>query len=307
MSPMNQNALKAEDEILGGTYGSHSGLGAAKRNDGLPSNVVRVDKQAFSRPIEMNGSAGVLVPDGGFATNVGVEKHPVYDAKRRNALRAEIGSEPITGLEARPVYRAVKRAFDIVFSAAVLVCFSWLYAIIALVIKIDDPHAPVIFKQERVKGLDKDGNPIKFTMYKFRTMCVDAEDKLDELKAQNEKTGPVFKMANDPRVTAPGRLLRKLSLDEMTQFFNVLKGDISIVGPRPALPDEVAQYTDYQKQRLAIKPGITCYWQTRRNRDTITFDEWVDLGLLYARKCNVRSDAKLIIQTVGCVLTAQGS
>ena len=199
-------------------------------------------------------------------------------------------------------YRIVKRAFDIVFSAAVLICFCWLFAIIAIVIKIDDPKGPVLFKQERV---GKDGKT--FTMHKFRTMCVDAEDKLPELQALNEKDGPVFKIARDPRNTRVGRVLRKASLDETIQFFDVLTGKMSIVGPRPALPKEVATYDDYQRQRLLVKPGITCYWQTRRNRDTVTFDEWIDLDLLYIKKCSVWSDFKLIIQTVGVVLTMQGS
>lgn len=122
-----------------------------------------------------------------------------------------------------------------------------------------------------------------------------------------KKTGPVFKMHNDPRITRVGRLTRRLSLDELPQFANVLKGDLSVVGPRPALPSEVATYTPRQRQRLLVKSGITCYWQTRRNRDSITFDEWVDLDLLYIKKCGALTDLKLIVQTVGCVLTAQGN
>lgn len=144
-------------------------------------------------------------------------------------------------------------------------------------------------------------------MLKFRSMCVDAEVKLAELKELNEKTGPVFKIADDPRITRVGKWLRKLSLDELPQFVNVLFSDMSVVGPRPALPNEVATYNDYQRQRLLVKPGLTCYWQTRRNRDSVTFDEWVDLDLLYIKKCSVWSDLKLIVQTVGVVLTAQGN
>lgn len=199
-------------------------------------------------------------------------------------------------------YRFAKRAFDIVFSAAVLVVFCWLFAIIAILIKVDDPKGPVFFSQERV---GKDGRT--FRMLKFRSMCVDAEEKLAELRELNEKTGPVFKIAEDPRVTRVGKWLRKLSLDELPQFVNVLRSDMSIVGPRPALPAEVATYDDYQRQRLLVKPGLTCYWQTRRNRDSITFDEWVELDLLYIKKCSAWSDLKLIIQTIGVVLTAQGS
>lgn len=202
----------------------------------------------------------------------------------------------------RWAYRAVKRAFDVCFSACVLVCLSWLFLIVAVAIKLDDPEGPVIFSQARV---GRDGR--EFRMYKFRSMCADAESRLAELTGRNEKDGPVFKMADDPRVTRVGRFLRKTSIDELPQFVNVLVGDISVVGPRPALPKEVAQYTPRQRQRLSVKQGITCYWQTRRNRDSITFDEWVDLDLIYVKKCGIWSDLKLIVQTVGCVLTAQGS
>lgn len=224
------------------------------------------------------------------------------DAERIQRLKEELGDEPITGIEDRIAFRFVKRTFDIVFSVTVLVLFCWLFAIIAILIKIDDPRGPVLFKQTRVGKNEK-----TFKMYKFRSMCVDAEEKLAEFKELNEKTGPVFKIADDPRITRVGKWLRKLSLDELPQFINVLLSDMSVVGPRPALPTEVATYNDYQRQRLLVKSGLTCYWQTRRNRDVITFDEWVGLDLLYIKKCSVWSDIKLIIQTVGVVLMAQES
>lgn len=215
-------------------------------------------------------------------------------------LEAQAAAERLrTG---RWAYRLVKRAFDVAFSAFVLVGFSWLFLIVAVAIKIDDPQGPVFFAQERV---GRDGKT--FRMYKFRSMCADAEQRLAELQDLNEKDGPVFKIANDPRITRVGRVIRKLSIDELPQFINVLRSDMSIVGPRPALPAEVAIYDDYQRQRLLVKPGITCYWQTRRNRDSIAFDEWVDLDLLYIKKCSALTDLKLIVQTVGVVLTAQGS
>ena len=202
----------------------------------------------------------------------------------------------------RWVYRFIKRAFDVLFSAFVLVGFSWLFLIVAVAIKIDDPKGPIFFTQERV---GRDGKT--FRMYKFRSMCADAEQRLAELQDLNEKDGPVFKIANDPRITRVGRVIRKLSIDELPQFINVLVGDMSVVGPRPPLPKEVAEYTPRQAQRLSIRGGLTCYWQTRCNRDSISFDEWVDLDLLYIKKCSVWSDLKLIIQTVGVVLTAQGN
>ena len=214
--------------------------------------------------------------------------------------------EAADSLQRRYLYRFIKRGFDIVFSAAVLIFFSWLFAIVAILIKIDDPKGPVFFKQQRIGKIDRDGSLTYFSMYKFRTMCVDAEQKLEELKTLNEKSGPVFKMKNDPRVTRVGRILRKMSIDEFPQFINCLMGDCSIVGPRPALPKEVQTYDERQHQRLLIKPGITCFWQTRTNRDAISFAEWVDLDLFYILRCSVWTDIKLIIQTAGCVLTAQG-
>lgn len=198
-------------------------------------------------------------------------------------------------------YRFAKRAFDIVFSLAVLVGLSWLFLIIAIAIKVDDPKGPVIFSQTRV---GKDGR--EFRMYKFRSMVADAEARLAELLERNEKTGPVFKLHDDPRVTRMGRVLRKVSLDELPQFLNVLKGDLSVVGPRPALPKEVAEYTARDRQRLLVKQGLTCYWQVQPDRDDIGFDEWVDLDLRYIRECGIVTDLKVIVKTVGCVLTAQG-
>lgn len=237
-----------------------------------------------------------------FADDLGLDAEAAAagkpDAEVQNAVDA---------LEQRRAYRFAKRAFDIIFSLVIIVAFSWLFLLIAILIKIDDPKGPVFIKQRRVGKLDADGNPTYFNMLKFRSMCVDAEEKLAELKELNEKTGPVFKIKNDPRITRVGKWLRKLSLDELPQFFNALTGHISVVGPRPALPHEVQSYNDRQKQRLLVRPGITCYWQTRRNRDVITFDEWVDLDLLYIKQCGLWADAKLIVQTVGVVLTAQGS
>ena len=234
----------------------------------------------------------------GFAASEAV---PPCEAGTARYEKKFVG-KTVAGIEGRYAYRLVKRCLDVAFSLLVLVAFCWLFAVIALLIKADDPKGPVFFRQERV---GKGGR--RFRMYKFRSMCVDAEDRLEGLKALNEKTGPVFKMRDDPRVTRVGRWLRKLSLDELPQFINVLRGEMSVVGPRPALPAEVATYDAYQAQRLLVRPGLTCYWQTRRNRDAVTFDEWVDLNLLYIEKCSAWTDLKLVIQTIGVVLTAQGS
>ena len=229
----------------------------------------------------------------------------VYDLDATGPMLNVSGDQQVLDavdkMKSRLLYRFVKRAFDIVFSMAVLVLLCWVYAIIAIAIKLDDPKAPVFFKQVRV-GL----NGREFSMYKFRSMYPDAEERLQDLRELNEKIGPVFKIADDPRITKVGRILRKTSLDELPQFFNVLKGDMSVVGPRPAIPKEVETYDTHQRLRLLVKPGLTCYWQTRKNRDSITFDDWVDLDLLYIKQCTPWADFKLIVQTVGVVLTAQG-
>lgn len=155
--------------------------------------------------------------------------------ERAEKLKAELGDEPITGTDDRIAYRFVKRVFDLAFSAAVLVLLSWLYVIIAVLIKVDDPKGPVFFSQERV---GKDGRT--FRMLKFRSMCVDAEDRLAELRELNEKSGPVFKIAADPRITRVGKWLRKLSLDEFPQFINVLRSDIllRILKTRPEFSEK---------------------------------------------------------------------
>ena len=204
-------------------------------------------------------------------------------------------------LDQRYAYRFFKRLFDITFSALVLVLLSGPMLLVALAIKLDSP-GPALFRQERVS---KGGR--RFYIWKFRSMYQNAEKRLPELRKLNEKDGPVFKIKDDPRITRVGRFIRKTSIDELPQFFNVLVGDISVVGPRPALSSEVARYTERHQQRLLVKGGITCYWQTRRNRDYISFDDWVSLDLLYVKQCSSYVDFKLIFQTIGVVLTAQGN
>ena len=199
-------------------------------------------------------------------------------------------------------YLINKRIFDIVFSLAVLILLSPVYLILALLIVLDDPHAGPIYAQTRV---GKDGKPFRF--YKFRTMVKDADRMLDSLLDLNEKRdGPAFKIKDDPRLTRVGRFLRKTSLDELPQFFNVLKGDMSVVGPRPPLPHEVAQYSPYHMQRLSVTPGLTCYWQTSQNRDAIQFEDWVEMDLQYIRERSYLLDLKLILLTVKVVTTGQG-
>ena len=190
------------------------------------------------------------------------------------------------------VYWAVRRAQDILLSSLALVALSPLLLVTYAAIWIDSPGASPIFTQQRVGRNGK-----LFKMYKFRTMCPDAEQKLKDLMERNEKDGPVFKMKNDPRITRVGKFLRKTSIDELPQLFNVLKGEMSIVGPRPALPHEVAQYTAYEWQRLYVTPGLSCYWQIAPHRDQLSFEEWMDLDIKYVHERSFPVDWKIIFRT----------
>jgi exopolysaccharide biosynthesis polyprenyl glycosylphosphotransferase len=193
----------------------------------------------------------------------------------------------------------LKQMMDSVLSALALILLLPLFVLIATAIKLNSP-GPVFFRQARA-GL----HGRTFRCYKFRTMFVDAEARLAELKHLNEMSGPVFKMRNDPRITGVGRFLRKYSLDELPQFINVFVGDMSLVGPRPPLPAEVAQYTYTQRRRLSIKPGITCIWQVS-GRNNIDFDNWVRLDLEYIDKWSLILDIKLLLKTVQTVMRGTG-
>jgi len=169
-----------------------------------------------------------------------------------------------------------------------------------LLIKVGEPEAPVFFKQLRV---GKNGK--EFYMYKFRSMCVDAENQLDGLLNQNDVDGAMFKMKNDPRVTRVGRFIRKTSLDEFPQLWNVLKGDMSLVGPRPPLLKEVNQYTSYDKQRLTVTPGCTGLWQIS-GRNGLSFDQMVELDLQYIENLSLMNDIKILLKTVRVVFKGDG-
>ena len=204
-------------------------------------------------------------------------------------------------LRRKRYYWIGRRAQDIFFSLLALIVLAVPMAIVVLIIWIDSPGASPIFSQDRV---GRNGKIFKF--YKFRSMVPNAEAKLKEVLDQNEMDGPVFKMKNDPRITRVGHFIRKTSIDELPQLINILKGDMSIVGPRPALPREVEQYTDYERQRLFVTPGLTCYWQIQPNRNELSFDEWMELDLQYIRDRSFWADWKIIWKTVGAVLRMYG-
>ena len=193
----------------------------------------------------------------------------------------------------------LKEAVDILFSIAVFIFLSPVFIFIGIFIKLDD-GGPVFFKQERI-GL----NGRRFICFKFRTMVTNAEELLVKLQGLNESDGPTFKIENDPRITKIGRFLRKTSLDELPQFYNVIKGEMSIVGPRPPLLREVVQYERTQLRRLSMKPGITCIWQVS-GRNEISFTEWMKMDLDYIDNWSLMLDFKIIMSTIGVIFKANG-
>lgn len=201
----------------------------------------------------------------------------------------------------KPVYDFFKRLFDILLSLFALIVLAPLFLVVAIAIRAGD-GGPAIFVQTRLTK-----NRKEFKMYKFRSMCVDAEKKLDELMDRNEMKGPAFKLADDPRITKVGRFIRHTSIDELPQLWNILKGDMSIIGPRPPLPREVEQYTEYQLHRLDVKAGLACYHECSGRSEDPDFDKWVESDLRYIRERSLLTDLKVIWWTVKIVLTGKGA
>ncbi|MCI6691153.1 MAG: sugar transferase [Clostridium sp.] len=202
----------------------------------------------------------------------------------------QVEDERIIKKDNRIIYNLSKKIIDFSLSAVALVILSPLLLIVAILIKLES-KGPVIFSQKRV-GL----NGKEFKMYKFRSMVVNAEELKEKLAKQNEMSGPMFKMKDDPRVTKIGKFIRKTSIDELPQLINILKGDMSLVGPRPSLPKEVAEFEPWMLERLNVKPGLTCYWQVS-GRNNIDFIEWMKLDLKYVKDRSFLLDLKLIIKT----------
>ena len=201
----------------------------------------------------------------------------------------------------KKLYGFFKRVFDVIFSVLGLIILFVPLLVIAVIIVIDSPGASPIYSQERV---GKNGKKFKF--YKFRSMVPNAESMLESLLAQNEMQGPAFKMKHDPRITRVGSFLRKTSIDELPQLWNVIKGDMSLVGPRPPLPREVEMYTKQQYQRLSVIPGLTCYWQAQPKRNELSFDEWLAWDLRYINERSFKTDLKILFKTIGAVFGREG-
>lgn len=198
-------------------------------------------------------------------------------------------------------YCVRRRIRDVLLSLLALAVLWPLMLLVAVIVVLDSPGAGPIFSQTRI-GLD--GKP--FTFYKFRSMIPNAEEQLEGLLHKNEMEGPVFKIKDDPRITRFGRFIRMTSIDELPQLWNVLRGEMSIVGPRPGIPREVEQYDEVAKQRLLITPGLTCYWQIQPNRNELTFDEWVALDVQYIKERSLWTDWKIIFATFGAIFGMNG-
>lgn len=228
------------------------------------------------------------------------EKKPWAPSPLRLARRHLVDRENMQAVyDAKaPAYKAAKRAFDVVASAVGLVALSPVMAATAAAIIAEDGR-PVIYAAPR-EG--QNGKP--FRMYKFRSMYRDAESKLKELLERNEQTGPAFKIENDPRITKVGAFIRKTSIDELPQLVNILKGEMSVVGPRAI--QRTQDYTPHEAQRLVVKPGLTCYWQVM-GRASIDWEDWVELDLDYIQDMSALTDLKLIFRTFGAVLKAEGA
>ncbi|MFT5686827.1 MAG: exopolysaccharide biosynthesis polyprenyl glycosylphosphotransferase [Myxococcota bacterium] len=205
-----------------------------------------------------------------------------------------------SALPSDPIALAAKRILDLVGAVTLLLMCAPIMLLAAAVVRLTD-GGPVLFAQERVGRFGR-----RFTMYKFRSMVLDAEKIRDQIAHLNEMDGPVFKSASDPRITGPGRWLRRLSIDELPQLVNVLRGEMSLVGPRPPLPDEVASYQRWQRRRLSVRPGLTCIWQVS-GRNQIDFDTWIRLDLEYIDNWSLLLDVKLLLQTIPVVLTGYGA
>lgn len=223
----------------------------------------------------------------------------VKDTQTQNSKQPLLNREEVLRNNRR--YWFWRRTQDIILALLGLMITWPVMLIVAIVIIIDSPGAGPIFAQTRV---GRDGK--KFTFYKFRSMHPQAEEELSELLPYNEMDGPVFKIKNDPRITRVGKFIRMTSIDELPQLWNILKGDMSIIGPRPGLPREVEQYDEYARQRLLVQPGLTCLWQIQPCRNSLSFDEWLELDLQYIRERSFLLDCKIIFKTFGAVLGMNG-
>jgi exopolysaccharide biosynthesis polyprenyl glycosylphosphotransferase len=283
---------------LQGTYPVHplAELPELLRKDVIDEMIFAVDSRRLAELEDMF----LLCEEEGVRTRVAVDFFPHVNSQ---VYLDRLGVSPLLTFSATPhdeIRLLVKRATDVVVSAIALLILSPFIAIIAILVKLTSP-GPAIFRQMRC-GL----NGRQFEFYKFRSMCDNAEAMRAELEHLNEKGSVVFKMKNDPRLTPLGRWLRKFSIDEWPQLWNVLKGDMSLVGPRPPLPEEVKQYERWQRRRLRMRPGLTCLWVVK-GRDKVDFEDWMKMDMQYIDNWSLALDWQIILRTIPQVLIGRGA
>ena len=223
--------------------------------------------------------------------------------KLTNAIKTIIGNQKFLtfiNIPHNSFALAIKKIMDISGSVLLIIGLSPVLLLISILIKLTS-KGPIVFKQSRV-GL----RGRQFSLYKFRTMILNAEKLKKDLEAENEMDGPVFKIKDDPRVTKIGRFLRRTGLDELPQLFNILKGEMSLIGPRPPLPSETVQYKRWQLRRLSIKPGLSCFWQIKPDRNNIKFEKWMELDLAYIDNWSLRLDFIILLKTIVTVFKRSG-
>lgn len=242
-----------------------------------------------------------------YCENAGLKVHiavNLFELKFSKARQTDLHGFPLLTFETTSIklgHLLVKRVFDFVTSGIGLILLSPFFLIVGICIKMTS-EGPLFFKQERCTLYGR-----KFVFYKFRTMVADAESKLKDIVKYNEMNGPVFKMTNDPRITKIGKWLRKYSIDELPQLWNVFKGDMSLVGPRPPIPREVEEYDFWQRRRLSMRPGITCLWQASGRNRIVDFKEWMKLDMEYIDNWSLGLDFKILLKTIPIVLMGIGA
>jgi exopolysaccharide biosynthesis polyprenyl glycosylphosphotransferase len=262
-----------------------------------------VDEVVIALPTSQLGEIQDLIAtcqERGVTVHIKADFARGYTARTSMSL---VAGAPFLTLRSTPHLAAdivVKRFLDIAIAGSVLVLLAPALAVVAVLVRLTS-KGPAIFRQTRV-GV----NGRTFSLYKFRSMYADANDVKGRLMDRNEMSGPVFKIKRDPRVTRVGGLLRRYSIDELPQLWNVLKGDMSLVGPRPPLPEEVKSYTGWQRRRLSVKPGITCLWQVF-GRNEVDFEKWMELDLQYINQWSLALDVKILLRTIPAVLMARGA
>jgi lipopolysaccharide/colanic/teichoic acid biosynthesis glycosyltransferase len=228
-----------------------------------------------------------------LAQGSAARKLPLQESIQEDEIQYQPVNDPL-------YYRIIKRFLDLLLSLIALVVLFPIFLVTAIAIVVDDPKGGPIFTQTRVGHM---GKPFRF--YKFRSMCVDAEEKLADLRTKNEMTGPVFKIRDDKRVTRVGKFIRKYSIDELPQLVNIIKGEMSIVGPRPPLPNEVERYSSFERRRLSVVPGLICYWQVS-GRNSLSFDRWMKLDMMYVEHHSLSVDIGLFLKGILAVVQGGG-